>query len=131
MLLAQIDAQVTEINLTQLAGGLDYLLSWIGLGCLVGLAVAAFLGRRQPTNSVATMVIAIVGTLLGCGLLQFFDPGQNVRPLTPPGLAVGITGALLLLMFFGLLGGYLPESEAETPRRGRRRRALRQYLQED
>lgn len=130
-MLALIESKVTEINLGQLASGLDYLLSWIGLGCLVGLAVAGFLGQRSNGNSIATMVIAIVGTLLGCGLLQFFDPGQNVRPLSPQGLAVGVTGGLLLLMFFGLLGGYLPDSDAEAPRRGRRRRALRQYLQED
>lgn len=124
----------TEIDLGQLLSGLDYLLSWIGMGCLVGLIVSGFLGHRQTGGSVSTVVIAIAGTLLGCGLLQYFNPGENIRPLSPQGMVVGTTGALLLLLFFGLLGGYLPAEVTEgsdSPRRQRRRRIHRQYLQED
>ncbi|MDP1561954.1 MAG: hypothetical protein Q8M16_11300 [Pirellulaceae bacterium] len=124
----------TEIDLGQLISGLDYLLSWIGMGCLVGLIASGFLSQRQSGGSISTVVIAIAGTLLGCGLLQYFDPGMNIRPLSPQGLVVGTTGALLLLLFFGLLGGYLPSDVADgspSARRQRRRRVHRQYLQED
>jgi uncharacterized membrane protein YeaQ/YmgE (transglycosylase-associated protein family) len=121
----------TEIDLGQLVSGLDYLLSWIGLGCLIGLIVSGFLAHRQHGSSAATVAIAIAGTLLGCGLLQYFNPGVDVRPLSPQGLVVGTTGALLLLLFFGLLGGYYPASGHESPRRQRRRRIHRQYLHED
>jgi uncharacterized membrane protein YeaQ/YmgE (transglycosylase-associated protein family) len=121
----------TEIDLGQLISGLDYLLSWIGMGCIVGLIVSGFLAQRQASGSVSIVVIAISGTLLGCGLLQYFNPGVNIRPLSPQGMVVGTTGALLLLLFFGLLGGYFPETDPESPRRHRRRRVHRQYLQED
>lgn len=121
----------SEIEIGQLISGLDYLLSWIGLGCLVGLIVSAFLAQRRQGGSTATVAIAIAGTLLGCGLLQYFNPGENVRPLTSQGLVVGITGALLLLLFFGLLGGYYPAPTTENPRRQRRRRLYREYLRED
>lgn len=121
----------TEIDLAQLISGLDYLLSWIGMGCLVGLIVSGFLAQRQTNGSISTVVIAIAGTLLGCGLLQYFNPGTNIRPLSTQGMVVGTTGALMLLLFFGLLGGYLPSGDPDSPRRQRRRRVHRQYLQED
>jgi len=120
----------TEINLWQIAGVIDYLMSWIGLGCLVGLAVSAVIAHR-PAGGVATIVIAIVGTLLGCGLLQYFNPGADIRPLSQLGFVVGVTGGLVLLLFFGLLGGYYVSPDPESPRRHRRRRIARHYLQED
>jgi uncharacterized membrane protein YeaQ/YmgE (transglycosylase-associated protein family) len=120
----------TEISLWRIAGVVDFLLSWVGLGCLVGLAVSAVLSPRQ-IGGVATVVIAIVGALLGCGLLQYFNPGQNIRPLSQVGFVVGVTGSLVLLLFFGLLGGFYVSSDSESPRRSRRRRIARHYLQED
>ncbi len=121
----------TEINLWQMAAALDYLLSWIGLGCLLGLIATAMLSGRSGTNSVGTVVTAIVGTLLGCGLLQYLNPGVEIRPLSQSGLVVGVTGAVTLLAFFGLLGGYYVRPDIQPSGRSRRRRLVQQYMQED
>lgn len=121
----------TQIDFEQLTTALDYLLSWVGLGCLVGLIVSGFVTGRQGGGSISLVVIAIVGTLLGCGMLQYLDPGTEIRPLSQQGLFVGVTGALVLVAFFGMLGGFYVRKEIEPSRKTRRRKLHRYHLQED
>ena len=42
---------------------------WIGFGTVVGLAAKAIMPGRAPGGSVATLIMGIIGTVIGCALL--------------------------------------------------------------
>jgi uncharacterized membrane protein YeaQ/YmgE (transglycosylase-associated protein family) len=114
MLLA--DADLQQI-LEQWAGDL---LTWVGFGTLVGLLAKAIMPGRDPGGSLATLLMGIGGTVIGCGTLMFFYDGQRVTPISPVGFLVATGGAFVLLFFYRLLAGrFFQEGE----RRGRAVRA--------
>ena len=73
--------------------------------------------------------MGIAGTLIGCAVLQYFSTsGEVVKPVSPEGFAVGSAGALVLLIFYKVLGGYwFIEGEGTTRRRRRRTRYRNAY----
>ncbi len=106
------------------------LLIWIGFGTLVGLAAKAIMPGRDPGGAVATVLMGIGGSVIGCGTLLFFTGGQRVTPISVIGFFAATGGAFLLLFFYRLLaGGFIAESEdgerlIQRRNRRRRRRAL-------
>jgi uncharacterized membrane protein YeaQ/YmgE (transglycosylase-associated protein family) len=48
------------------------LLTWVGFGTLVGLLAKAIMPGRDPGGSIATLLMGIGGTIVGCGSLMFF-----------------------------------------------------------
>lgn len=106
------------------------LLVWVGFGTLVGLLAKAIMPGRDPGGAVATLLMGIGGTVIGCGTLAFFYDGERVSPISPIGFLVGTGGAFLLLLFYRILGGYLfregqmppPPGTRQYYRRGWRRR---------
>jgi len=105
------------------------LLVWIGFGTLAGLMAKAIMPGRDPGGAVATLLMGIGGTMIGCGLL-LFATGQRVTPISPVGFLVATAGAFVLLFFYRLLGGrFFREGERtlhrEAPhhRRGHRSHA--------
>ena len=104
-------------------------LTWIGFGTVVGLAAKAIMPGRDPGGAIATVMMGIAGTLIGCAVLQYFSTtGEVVKPVSPEGFAVGSAGALVLLVFYKVLGGYwFVEGETTTRRRRRRTRYRNAY----
>ncbi len=103
-------------------------LTWIGFGTVVGLAAKAIMPGRDPGGSVATLLMGIVGTMIGCAILQYFHQGETIQPVSVKGFFVGTAGALVILIFYKVLGGFWFE-EGETSSRGHslRRRRRRRY----
>ncbi|NOY28694.1 MAG: GlsB/YeaQ/YmgE family stress response membrane protein [Planctomycetes bacterium] len=98
-------------------------LIWIGFGTLVGLLAKGVMPGRDPGGAVATILMGIGGTVIGCGVLSFFREGQRVVPVSPMGMLVGVVGSMVILFFYKLLGGYyFVEGEYVTRTRRRRRR---------
>jgi uncharacterized membrane protein YeaQ/YmgE (transglycosylase-associated protein family) len=81
------------------------ILVWIGFGTLVGLLAKAIMPGRDPGGPVATLLMGIGGTVIGCGLVSYFYQGQRVTPISPLGLAVATGGAFVILAFYRLLAG--------------------------
>jgi len=109
------------------------ILVWIGFGTLVGLFAKAIMPGRDPGGAVATLVMGIGGTVIGCGTLAYFCEGQRVTPISPAGLAVATGGAFILLFFYRLLAGYWFVEGDNLPSRRRARhphgnRRYRTYL---
>ena len=103
-------------------------LTWIGFGTVVGLAAKAIMPGRDPGGSVATLLMGIVGTLMGCAILQYFYQGETVEPVSVKGFFVGTGGALVILIFYKVLGGYwFEEGETSFWRHQSRRRRRRRY----
>jgi uncharacterized membrane protein YeaQ/YmgE (transglycosylase-associated protein family) len=106
-------------------------LVWIGFGTVIGLLAKGIMPGRDPGGAIATVLMGIGGTIMGCGIVSYFNDGQRVVPVSPMGMLVGTAGTLVILFFYKLLGGYyFVEGEYVTrnhrarlgyTRRGRRR----------
>jgi uncharacterized membrane protein YeaQ/YmgE (transglycosylase-associated protein family) len=99
-------------------------LVWVGFGTLVGLLAKLLMPGRDPGGAIATLLMGIVGTIMGCGTLMFAN-GQRVSPISPMGFLAGTAGALVLLVFYRMLGGRyiadrIPPLHRRTPRHSRR-----------
>lgn len=81
------------------------ILVWIGFGTLVGLLAKAIMPGRDPGGAVATVLMGIGGTVIGCGLVSYFYKGERVTPISPLGLVVATGGAFVILFFYRLLAG--------------------------
>jgi uncharacterized membrane protein YeaQ/YmgE (transglycosylase-associated protein family) len=117
--------------MTALEQALQEFLMWVGFGTLVGLLAKAIMPGRDPGGAVATLLMGIAGSVIGCGSLMFLWDGRRVSPLSFVGFLAAVAGAFLLLLFYRILAGYyFVEAEASdqvlhrTYRR-RRRRLLR------
>ena len=114
------------MELAQLADYCNLALTWIGFGTVVGLAAKAVMPGRDPGGAIATVLMGIAGTLIGCACLQYFSSNHSVKPVSLEGFFVGSAGALLILIFYKVLGGYwFIEGEQTTYRRRRSRRRSR------
>lgn len=115
------------MDFDQLAAYSNFALTWIGFGTVVGLTAKAVMPGRDPGGAIATVLMGIAGTLIGCAILQYFaHSNEAVQPISLEGFAVGAGGAIVLLIFYKVLGGYwFLEGEQTTFRHQRRRRRRR------
>lgn len=72
------------------------LLSWIMIGAAAGLVVRYFLPGR-PGGFVASLILAIVGALIGGYISSYFEWG-TLTMIHPRGLGLALVGALLMLL---------------------------------
>ncbi len=93
----------------------NLLLAWIGFGTIVGLLAKAVMPGRDPGGTVATLLMGIGGSVIGCGVLAYFSEGTRVTPISPIGLLVATGGALVLLFFYRLLGGHFFIEGGDSP----------------
>lgn len=101
-------------------------LEWVGFGTIVGLMAKAIMPGRDPGGAVATLLMGIGGTIIGCGVVAYFYKGEGISPITVPGFFVGTAGAFIILFFYRLLGGYwFVEGDAPIRVRSTRRRRRR------
>jgi uncharacterized membrane protein YeaQ/YmgE (transglycosylase-associated protein family) len=101
------------------------LLVWVGFGTLVGLLAKAIMPGRDPGGAVATLMMGIGGSVIGCGTLMFFWEGHRVTPISPVGFLVATGGAFILLFFYRILAGYFFVEGEGVPRPYFRRTARR------
>ena len=114
-----------EMDVTQFTEYANLALTWIGFGTIVGLAAKAVMPGRDPGGAIATLMMGIAGTLIGCAILKYFYPMQNILPISIEGFAVGAGGAFVLLVFYKVLGGYWFVEGEQTTLSHRRRRKRR------
>lgn len=116
------------MDFAQLAEFANHGLTWIGFGTIVGLMAKALMPGRDPGGTVATLMMGIAGTLIGCALLRYFYPTTIVEPISAEGFSVGAGGAFVLLLFYRVLGGYwFVEGEQVSQRHRSSRRRRRRY----
>src|SRR5207249_4906700 len=82
-----------------------FLLIWVGFGTLVGLLAKAILPGKDPGGTLPTVIIGILGSIIGAGVLLFFSADLRVTPISPVGFVVALGGTSLLLVVYRLLGG--------------------------
>jgi uncharacterized membrane protein YeaQ/YmgE (transglycosylase-associated protein family) len=79
------------------------ILMWIGFGTIVGLSAKALMPGRDPGGAIGTMLMGIIGSLIGCSVLLLFDNSFKITPISPIGFIAATAGAFLLLLVFRLL----------------------------
>jgi uncharacterized membrane protein YeaQ/YmgE (transglycosylase-associated protein family) len=84
---------------------LNELLRWVGFGTLTGLAAKAIMPGRDPGGAVATMLMGIGGSVMGCGTVLFFWRDASIDPISGKGFFAAVFGAFALLFFYRLLSG--------------------------
>jgi uncharacterized membrane protein YeaQ/YmgE (transglycosylase-associated protein family) len=80
-------------------------LLWVGFGTLVGLAAKAVMPGRDPGGTLATLLMGIAGSVIGCGTMTFISSEQRITPISPMGFVLATAGAFVLLFFHRLLAG--------------------------
>jgi uncharacterized membrane protein YeaQ/YmgE (transglycosylase-associated protein family) len=75
----------------------------------------AIMPGRDPGGTVATLMMGIGGTVIGCAILSYFYDGKRISPISPLGFVVGTGGAFLLLFFYRVLGGYFFREGGTAP----------------
>jgi uncharacterized membrane protein YeaQ/YmgE (transglycosylase-associated protein family) len=92
--------QVTEV-FTQWA---HFLLIWVGFGTLVGLLAKSIFPGKDPGGAFATLMIGILGSVIGAGVLVFFS-GLRITPISVVGFPIALAGTMVLLFTYRLLHG--------------------------
>jgi uncharacterized membrane protein YeaQ/YmgE (transglycosylase-associated protein family) len=94
---------VAQLELSEAAQHwVNVIVLWIGFGTLVGLLARALLPGREPRSFVGTVVIGIVGSVLGPLVLTSTLKFSSFNPIGPLGFIVSTAGALVLLVAYRL-----------------------------
>ena len=116
------------MDFSQLAAFSNYGLTWIGFGTVLGLIAKIIMPGKEHGGAIATVLMGIAGTLLGCAILQYFSyAGNTTQPISAEGFTVGAGGAIAFLVFYKVLGGlwfFDSDFTVFSHRRRRRRRFI-------
>ena len=97
---------MTSLTLADIAAQAAHeVLLWVGFGTLVGLAAKAVMPGRDPGGTLATLLMGIAGSVIGCGTMAFVSNEQRITPISPMGFVLATAGAFVLLFFHRLLAG--------------------------
>ena len=111
--------------MTSLEKGAHEILLWVGFGTIVGLTAKAIMPGRDPGGAIGTLVMGVVGAVIGCGSLSFFLKDVKISPISSWGFVASTAGAFLLLACYKLFAGsFIRETEdrwieLDKPRRRR------------
>ena len=81
----------------------NVVLIWIGFGTLAGLLAKALIPGREPSGTVGTLTIGILGSVLGPLTLSFLLKSREFNPISPLGFLVAWAGASVVLIAYRLL----------------------------
>ena len=76
-----------------------YIIGWLIAGLIIGAIARLLVPGRQPIGLLGTMLLGIVGALLGGGIayLIWRDPGDPFSRYAWPGYLLSILGAVVVL----------------------------------
>ncbi|GCL38684.1 MAG: GlsB/YeaQ/YmgE family stress response membrane protein [Sphaerospermopsis kisseleviana] len=84
------------------------IIAWIILGLIAGAIAKAIYPGRQGGGILATMVLGIIGALIGGTLVTLLETGTlqfTAATLSIPGIIVAIIGAMIAIFIWGLVTG--------------------------
>ncbi|BAZ67684.1 MAG: GlsB/YeaQ/YmgE family stress response membrane protein [Pelatocladus maniniholoensis HA4357-MV3] len=82
------------------------LIAWIILGLIAGAIAKAIYPGRQGGGIIATMLLGIIGSLVGGSLFNLLYTGNLAltgAAFSIPGLIVAIIGAIIAIFIWGLI----------------------------
>lgn len=81
------------------------ILAWIALGLIAGIVAKALVPGRDPGGCIITIVIGVVGALLGGWLSTLLGFGGLAGGLDVRNLVIATLGSIVLLILWRLLSG--------------------------
>ncbi len=81
----------------------NVVLIWLGFGIHAGLLAKALIHGQQPAGAVGTLVIGVVGSVLGPLVLSLLAKRRDFNPISPMGLLSAVGGAAILLLAYRLV----------------------------
>ncbi|MBE9200377.1 MULTISPECIES: GlsB/YeaQ/YmgE family stress response membrane protein [unclassified Nodularia (in: cyanobacteria)] len=84
------------------------IIAWIILGLIAGAIAKAIYPGRQGGGIITTMVLGIVGAVIGGTIVTLLETGTlqfTAATLSIPGIIVAILGAIVAIFLWGLLTG--------------------------
>jgi uncharacterized membrane protein YeaQ/YmgE (transglycosylase-associated protein family) len=90
---------------------INMVLIWSGFGILVGLLAKALVPGREPAGPVGTLLVGMIGSVIGPLALTLLWHRDPFNPLSPLGLAAAIVGASLLLMVYRLFSPWFIQAK--------------------
>jgi len=94
----------------------NVVLIWIGFGTLAGLLARVILPARQPSGPVLTLLLGIVGSLIGLLALSLLFRGRQLNPISPLGFLAATATAFLLLILYRLAYACLSKRKEDAGR---------------
>ena len=92
-----------ELELSQAAQQwVNAVLIWVGFGAVAGLLAKALIPGREPAGAVGTLLIGVIGSVLGPLVLCFLLQWPDFTPISPIGFLAAVGGALLALVVYRL-----------------------------
>jgi uncharacterized membrane protein YeaQ/YmgE (transglycosylase-associated protein family) len=92
---------MTDLELSPAAQQVvNVVLIWIGFGTLAGLFAVVILPVRHPSGPIATLLLGIIGSVMGLFALTWFFRGRPLNPISPLGFLAAAAGASLLHILF-------------------------------
>ncbi len=79
-------------------------LSWVVVGFVAGVLAKAVTGQRRRLGCLATIVVGILGGLLGGAIFKAAGD-EGINDFSLRSLLVAFVGATVLLFLWGLLAG--------------------------
>jgi uncharacterized membrane protein YeaQ/YmgE (transglycosylase-associated protein family) len=106
---------MTDLELSPAAQQVvNVVLIWIGFGTLAGLLAVVILPVRHPSGPIATLLLGIVGSVMGLFALTWYFRGRSLNPISPLGFLAATAGAFLLhILFRGSQAIFLREKPDE------------------
>jgi uncharacterized membrane protein YeaQ/YmgE (transglycosylase-associated protein family) len=86
----------------------NLVLIWIGFGTLVGLLASAVLPGKHPVGPLGTLVLGIIGSVLGPLVLTLALPTERFNPIGPVGFLTAVGGAIVLLIGYRVVLSWRP-----------------------
>ncbi|MHC4177189.1 MAG: GlsB/YeaQ/YmgE family stress response membrane protein [Planctomycetota bacterium] len=78
----------------------NVVLIWVGFGALAGLLARVILPAEKPSGPVLTLLLGIVGSLIGLLALSLLFRGRQLNPISPLGFLAATAAAFLLLVLY-------------------------------
>ncbi len=76
------------------------ILSWIIVGLIAGALAKLIMPGRDPGGIIVTMLIGIVGAIIGGFVVGLFVPGDLITGINVTTIIVATLGAILLLALY-------------------------------
>ncbi|MGQ9575826.1 MAG: GlsB/YeaQ/YmgE family stress response membrane protein [Thermoguttaceae bacterium] len=96
---------------------INAVLLWLGFGILTGLLARVLVPGREPGGAAGTLLVGMLGSLLGPLALSGLFQGRGFNPIGPLGILAAVGSAAILMLALRALGACFaaPEPQDEDP----------------
>jgi len=103
-----------ELQLAQNAQHwVNVVLIWVGFGTLAGLLARVVLPVEEPRGAIPTLLLGVVGSVVGLFALSLFLSDGQLNPISPLGFLAATACAFCLLILYRLVYACIPKGKKE------------------